>query len=41
MQTRGRHEAAGVEAKGESIRLDPSLYPDTGKEQEARTVEDP
>jgi hypothetical protein len=34
-------EAAAVEAKGESIRLDPGLYPDAGREQEKRTVKDP
>jgi hypothetical protein len=34
-------EAAAIEAKGESIRLDPRLYPDAGRQQEARTVEDP
>jgi hypothetical protein len=34
-------EAAAAEAAGESIRLDPRLYPDAGMEQEARTVADP
>lgn len=34
-------EAAAREAKGDSIRLDPSLYAAAGVEQEARRVEDP
>lgn len=34
-------EAAAAEATGEIIRLDSSLYPDAGEEQEERTVKDP
>ncbi len=34
-------EAAHHEAQGESIRLDPTLYDDAGREQESRRVSDP
>jgi Virulence-associated protein E len=34
-------EAAHAEARGESIRLDPSLYEVAGEEQEERRIEDP
>jgi hypothetical protein len=34
-------EAAVREARGESIRLDPSLWPSAGEQQELRCVEDP